>query len=132
MPSIGWLGCPSATASEGFAVTCSSVRNRKEGLLLYSLSGRAATSFQGGTLCMEEPIYRTPSRSSGGDSLFYKNCTGAYRIDMNAFAAGATGGDPRPELRELGASVTCQWWARDNGDPHASSLSAALEYHVQP
>jgi hypothetical protein len=51
---------------------------------------------------------------------------------MAAYASGALGGNPIPALSIPGTVVTCQWWGRDLGASHATSLSDALEYTVSP
>jgi hypothetical protein len=106
--------------------------NQKPGLLLYGVDGRAALPFQGGILCVAPPVKRTPPRNSGGDHPVLKNCSGAYRIDMNAFAAGKIGGSPDPLLRRAGTFVHCQWWARDPNGIAGTSTSDALQYVVGP
>ena len=59
-PSMSASGQPSASATSGFVVRATDVLNNKAGLLLYSVSGRAALPFQGGTLCIALPVRRTP------------------------------------------------------------------------
>jgi hypothetical protein len=58
------------------------------------------------------------------------SCDGALEIDLNAYAAGALGGNPSPTLSLPGARIHCQWWARDV--PGVILLSDALEYLVCP
>jgi hypothetical protein len=134
LPAISSAGTPSASAACGFVVTAAPVYNQKPGLLLYSLTGRAALPFQGGILCVALPLARTPVRSSGGLPFPTKNCTGGWRIDMNAFSAGTIGGHPDPMLARPGTYVHCQWWGRDPGftPPDSTALTDALQYVVQP
>ncbi len=129
-PAITSQGMPSASASNGFSVSCAQVRNNKPGVLLYGLQGRGSNAFQGGTLCLQPPIRRTLGTNSGGTGAPANDCSGLLSIDMNAFAAGALGGSPAPELSQPGRSVYCQWWSRDPQDQYGSSLSNALEYVV--
>ena len=101
-PSIGFSGLPSASASAGFAVVGANVRNQTTGTLLYSVGGRALVPFQGGVLCLASPVRRTPARSSGGVPPPTSNCSGAWRLDMNALSAGLAGGAPDPAASVFG------------------------------
>ncbi|MCE9594811.1 MAG: VCBS repeat-containing protein [Planctomycetes bacterium] len=132
-PAIGWSGVQSATASGGFDVRATNVRNRKFGLLVHSVTGRSASPFTGGFLCVRAPVLRSPLLHSGGSSGG-SDCSGVYSIDLNAFAAGALGGHPASALRAPGTAVTCEFWGRDPGfaPPNDTTLSDALEYTVAP
>jgi hypothetical protein len=115
-------------------VSCSNVRNNKNGLLFYGVSGRASSPYQGGTLCVKAPIKRSPAISSGGAPLPANDCSGIYSIDMNAFAVSAGPPAPLPALTIPGTVVDCQWWGRDPGfpAPNNTTLSNGLEYTVCP
>jgi hypothetical protein len=132
-PAISFQGCPAASISSGFTVLASDVRNEKPGLLIHGTNGRATLPFSGGILCVAPPLQRTPVVGSGGwPKPYYNNCTGVYAIDMAAFATGGLGGTPDPQLSLPGTVVSCQWWGRDLGASHATTLSNALEYTVMP
>jgi len=134
LPAIGSSGAPSATAPNGFTVTGNNIRNNKNGLLFYGVNGRAALPFQGGFLCVQSQIRRTPAVNSGGTPAPANDCTGVFSLDMNAFARGTLGGTPLAALSVSGTLVNCQWWGRDPGfpPPNNSTLSDGLEYTVGP
>jgi hypothetical protein len=134
LPAIGSTGSPSATTGGGFVVSCNNVRNFKNGLLFYGVTGRAALPFQGGTLCVASPIHRTGAQNSGGTPLPANDCSGTWSLDMNAFALSAGPPAPYPPLKLAGTLVDCQWWGRDPGfaAPNNTQLSNGLEYCVGP
>jgi hypothetical protein len=114
-------------------VSASNVRNRKVGLFLYGITGRASNPFTGRVLCVRTPIKRTTMVQSGGTPLPVNDCTGVDAIDMTAFAAGLLGGTPLFELQVPGTAVNGQFWGRDPGipAPNATTLSDAVEYFVR-
>jgi hypothetical protein len=116
----------------GFIVTSSNVRNNKNGLLFYGVSGRASSPFRGGTLCVKTQIKRTGAVNSGGTPAPINDCTGVYAIDMNSFALSAGPPLPLPALQVPGTLVNCQFWGRDPGfaAPNNTTLSNGLEYAV--
>jgi len=107
-PAIGSSGTPRASAGGGFTITGSNVRNHERGLLLHSLDGQAAIPFRNDTLCLANPIRRTPTVNSAGSAPPINDCTGVYSIDFNTFAVGALGGSPLPALRSPGSVVDAQ------------------------
>ena len=119
-PSAGDLG-PYSLSLRGEALV-----TLKSGLLFYSLTGRAALPFQGGTLCVAAPLKRTPVMNSGGTP---PGCNGTFFLSFSQFANGLLGGNPHPALLIPGTTVNCQWWARDSGaPPNNTQLSNALEF----
>jgi subtilisin-like proprotein convertase family protein len=134
LPAIQPVGGPSASATSGYLVRGTNVRNNKNGLLFYGVNGPASSAFQGGTLCVKAQIKRTPAVNSGGAPVPANDCSGVYVLDMNSFAAGALGGTPLPALSVPGTLVNCQWWGRDPGflPPNNTTLTDGLEYTVGP
>lgn len=134
VPSSVASGLSSASASSGFVLSAINVLNGRPGLMLYSISGKAAIPFQGGTLCLASPIRRTPGGSSGGTPPPAVDCSGVLSIDFNRYAIGMLGGNPSLELQVPGTRVCTQWWSRDPGfpAPEASSLSDAQSFVVLP
>ena len=130
-PAIASTGLPSATAGSGFFVTGTNFINNKNCILFYGISGRTATAYQGGTLCVKTPIKRTPSINTLGNPP-PNDCSGVPVLDMNLFAAGGLGGTPLPALSVPGTVVNCQWWGRDPGftAPTNTQLSNGLEYTI--
>jgi hypothetical protein len=131
-PTISGTGTPSATAPNGFIVSCSFVRNQKNGLLFYSVTGPASSPFQNGTLCVAAQIKRTGSQNSGGSPIPNNDCSGVWAIDMNTFAQSPGPPAPLAALKVPGTNVYCQWWGRDPGfpAPNNTQLSNGLFYHV--
>ncbi len=131
VPTIGYLGVPSASADSGFVVSVDNVPNRKPGMLFYGFGGKNDVPFFGGTLCVKNVAGRSPVLFSGGNPPPANDCSGHMEIDMNAFAAGALGGSPRAALSLVGQRVNAQFWGRDPGAfPEPVYLSDALEYVV--
>ncbi|MBI5431838.1 MAG: FG-GAP repeat protein [Planctomycetes bacterium] len=124
-PTMAWTGFPSASNPNPFDLTCAQVLNLKWGLLFYGMAP-ASFPFQGGTLCVAPPIERTTVQNSFGSGSG-QNCTGTYTYDMNARIQ--SGLDPN---LVAGAAGFAQYWSRDPADPFTTSLSNAVEFHIEP
>jgi hypothetical protein len=123
-PSIAISGAPSASGVGNCVVSASQVLNNTNGILFYGYA-TAANPFQGGFLCVQAPVRRTPVQSSGG-SATGTDCSGAFSFDFNAFSA--SGVDPL--LQVVGQDFACQYWSRDPGDAFGSSLSNAVQGEI--
>jgi hypothetical protein len=132
IPSISASGASSASAPSGFSIQASNVLNQTVGLLIYNTFGPGATPFGGGLLCLGGLVLRTPGQSSGGSAFPTIDCSGAYVLDMNAFATGALGGSPEGLLSVPGTEVFTQFWSRDTGfaPPQNIGLTGGLQYTV--
>ncbi len=130
-PSIAATGTSSASSALGFTVAGSNLINNQNGILILSLAGRAAVPFGGGTLCLKGPVHRTPVQNSNGNPP-PNDCSGVLGLDLNAYAAGAIGGNPPAALSIPGTTVDTQVWTRDPGFalPNNIGLTGGLEYVV--
>ncbi len=122
-PAIGFSGTPSASSGAGFHVSATNIVPNKNGLLFYSISGPAATSFQGGFLCMNSPIKRTAVQVSGGSAA----CSGSFDIDFNAYIASGV-----DATLIGGAHVWAQYWSRDPASASTTNLTNALAFTLWP
>jgi hypothetical protein len=123
-PSIGAVGSASASSGNPFLVTGSNVVPGKPALLLLGM-GKSSLPFQGGVLCIAQPIKRLGQQVSGGSNP----CTGTLGFDMQAYVQGGA----NPALVP-GALADVQWWGRDQLDPagFGSSLSDGLHFGIAP
>lgn len=115
---------PSLSAGAGFKVRVSGLPLNKPGLFFYGVNGRAASPLQGGLLCLQPPVRRTPllTTSNSGTS-----CSGTMQMDFNTHVASHF--DP---ALEVGTTVGIQAWSRDPGAASTTNLSAALEFVMNP
>lgn len=133
LPAISSSGSAYAASNGQFHISASAVINQKPGLLFYGLSGGASIPFQGGLLCVQPPTARSPLQFSGGNPG-PNDCSGQFDLFVDAFALGLLGGNPLPQLRQAGTTISAQWWGRDPGyaEPNNTLLSNALTYTVLP
>ena len=123
-PAIGSTGSASASGAGPFAISGTNVLPGKPALLLFG-GGKSSTAFQGGVLCVAQPVKRLGSQISAGVSP----CAGTLGFDMQAYVQSGV----NPALGP-GALASVQWWSRDPLDPagFGSSLSDALFFGVAP
>lgn len=123
MPSMSNPGANNGGSA--FIIGAAPAPANQAGVLIYSTIGPNATPFQGGFLCVQPPVRRTPPQSSGGS---FGGCNGAWAIDMNNYAFFG----PDPLLRTLGQFVWTQYWGRDPQASFGVILSDGLQYIVLP
>lgn len=124
VPSVGFSGTPSVSASSGFTIAAHGVLNQKAGLFFYSLAGPNAAPFLGGTYCVKPPTKRTAVQTSGGNPPPV-DCSGTYSIDFNAYMS--LGSDPN---LVPGTTVRGQFWSRDPGfsTPNNVGFTSAIRF----
>lgn len=125
MPAIGFSGLPSASASLPFDITATAVLNNRTGLLYYGYATKSAP-FQGGTMCIESPLRRTPVQNTGG-AASGNDCSGTMTFDMNAFIQ--SGADA---LMIPGQFACAQYYYRDPADPFTTGLTNAVSFTICP
>ena len=127
LPTITSSGSPSATGGPGsFTIQSANMINQKMGVLLYSLMS-ASTPFQGGTLCLAQPLLRSGGMNSGGNPG-PDDCSGTYAFDMGGLIASGT-----VATLHVGTTAYAQWYQRDPASPSAPvGLSAGLAFTIGP
>jgi hypothetical protein len=95
----------------------------QSGLLFYSVIGSSSSPFQGGFLCVTQPLRRTALMISSANGA--PPCTGTYTFDV--FALVASGVDP---TLVAGQQVWAQFWTRDGGVPSGTGLTNALTFTI--
>jgi len=126
VPAVTWSGIPSATAPDPFDVGARDVLSQQFGILFYGYAP-ALTPFQGGTLCVQPPITRTPVQTSGGNPPPGGDCSGEYHLDFNAWIQSGIDPGLTP-----GTTVFAQHWSRDPQAASGTGLSDALQFTVRP
>lgn len=125
LPAMGWSGTPSVSSSLPFELFADQVISNKPGLLFYGF-GPFALPFQGGTLCVQPPVKRTPPTTSGGNPP-PNDCSGRMSFDLNAWIAA--GSDP---ALTSGTLTYAQFWTRDPGSPSGTGFTDAIEFVIVP
>jgi hypothetical protein len=126
VPAIAHSGAPSVSIGNNFVVSASNVRNKKPGILIWSLAA-ATIPFGGGTLCIAPPITRTPGHDSGGAPLPASDCSGGYAFAFDHAYMAAKG-------LIAGTTARAQFWSRDPGYPAPNNigLTDAVSFVVCP
>ncbi len=124
LPAIAISSSPSVSGATQCLITAANIQNNRSGVLFYGYQA-AIQPFQGGFLCVQTPLRRTPLQLSGvgmpGDV-----CGGRFSFDFNALIA--SGIDPALQL--VGQTFAAQYWARDGQDPFGSSLTDAVQGQI--
>jgi hypothetical protein len=130
---VNSLGCtPSVSASlQTFSgptpphllLHATQVLPTQSGLLFYSVNGAASSPFQGGVLCVTQPLKRTALQISSASGA--PPCTGTYTFDFTALVG--SGLDP---ALVAGQPVWAQYWSRDGGVPSGTGLTNALTFTI--
>jgi hypothetical protein len=120
-PAIGWTGTPSLGGADDFHITCTDVISDRSGLLFWGIAPNNAP-FQGGIMCVQTPVNRTPIQNSGG-TPGGGDCLGMYdfhfsHADLTTFGLG-------------GKLVYAEYWYRDPQVPSTTGLSNAIQFDVQ-
>jgi hypothetical protein len=122
---ISAVGVPSVSRSSPYTINAVPVINNRLGLLIYGFAPDHIP-FGAGTLCIQPPLKRTTSQSSGG-ATFGTDCSGAFTYDFNALIH--SGFDPS---LTIGRSVFAQYWYRDPPSVSGSALSNAVRFFIGP
>ncbi len=127
VPAIAGSGSASSSAGAGFTISISSVEGQKAGLIFYGVQGAKAAPWGTGSsyLCVEAPVSRMASQSSGGTA---GACNGVFSQDWNAFIAAHPGALGQPF--GAGSTVWAQAWFRDPPAPKSTNLSNALVFQL--
>jgi hypothetical protein len=126
VPSIGFVGLPSASASSGFDILVTAVDGQRAGTIFYGSAPLAAPWGATSTLCVTPPVQRTGPQSSNGTP---GACNGQLHVDWNAWRASHPGALGSPFA--AGQTLFAQGWFRDGGIPQGS-LSNALQFTLVP
>ncbi|MBI5434568.1 MAG: hypothetical protein HZA52_17185 [Planctomycetes bacterium] len=128
-PVLSCFGGPSKSAGAGFQLHASGLRPAKSGIFFYSNAGVQALPFQGGWLCVKNPIKRLPVQNTGvtGGACGTDPTTGVMTTDFNTYMAGST--DPGLTVGNL---LLLQAWTRDPQSASATNLTNALYSTIFP
>jgi hypothetical protein len=124
-PSLEYVGAPSLSVGDNFAITTSGLLNRTTGHMVWSTS-RASIPFGGGTLCVQ-PDHFGPLQDTGGNLTPATDCSGAIRCPFSIAFLSANGLVP-------GTRIHCQFVSRDPGFPPPNNvgLTDSIAFTVLP
>ena len=104
-----------------FLITATKLLPQQFGILFYGTQPNGVP-FQGGTLCVKQPITRTPVQNSRGGG---STCTGKLSVDFKAWTQ--SGVDPG---LVVGQDVFAQFWSRDAAAPATTNLTGAMRFTI--
>lgn len=119
-PSVAGVNTPSKAAGN-FRVIANNVLNNKVGLLFWGRDP-LATPFQGGWLCVKQPVKRTSLQNSFG-SPAGTDCTGSYSFAFDTAYMNA-------ENINAGDTIYAQYWSRDPASSFNTNRTDALQFTV--
>jgi hypothetical protein len=124
-PEIGWSGTASLSGPDDFFVTATQVLNNKSGYLLWSLNP-TEVPFNGGSLCLDTTIRRTPAQFSGGNPP-PNDCSGTFSFHFSNAFFGAQG-------IVAGNEISAQYFYRDGAHPDGTGygMTNAVRFPVLP
>jgi hypothetical protein len=123
LPHTTSKGIASASGAGGpFTVACEDLPSKKNGFLLFSLTGAQVAPFGAGTLCLQPQIFRLGIQNSGGGGI----CDGTFSDDFGAVIAANPGAFP------IGEEVYCQYLFRESSLPGGSGLSDGHRFAIAP
>jgi hypothetical protein len=125
LPAVESSGRASVSATTPFTVVARNVLNQKNGLLFYGYAA-ASAPFQGGTMCVLQPLHRTAIQASNGNTNT-SNCSGVFAYDFNARIRS----NIDPGLL-AGANVFAQFWYRDPAVASTTGLTNAVHFLINP
>lgn len=122
-PTISSTGSPKVSGTAAFTVRAANEIGGLQGSLFYGFVPQMKP-FQGGWLCVEQPLMRTTVMTASGTS---GACNGSFSFDFNNWIRN--GGDP---ALLAGRFVCVQYWSRDPNAPSTSNTTNALRFVINP
>jgi hypothetical protein len=120
-PQIGSSGRATLSGYDDFVIHATDVLPGKHGLAFYGF-GSAQIPFQGGLLCVQSPVKRTPVRTATAQNSGAL-CDGRYAFHMTQEFMQAKG-------FSAGTDLYVQWWSRDPQAPFGTGLTDAVSLTI--
>lgn len=126
LPAIEFSGTPSLSSGKPLIFRLAGVPKQTVGTLGYSILGKTSLPFQGGTLCIQPPLRRTPGTRKA--TVFIAGpCTTPLLVNFESHIN--SGADP---ALGIGTEVFVQWFFRDPGAPLGMGHTEAARFTIQP